>query len=299
MAFKNIAIVGGAGALGSSLLKALTDSGNFNITAISRPSSPATFPSSVMVLKADYTDVEALALALKGQDALILAVGTDGLAGQSVFIDAAIAAGVQRIIPSEFGSDVSKASAMPVFGYKVATRKHLEERIADGANTSYTYVINGGFLDWGLEHNFLLDWKSARPALYNNGEFVFSATTLASVGQAVVGVLGHPEETKNRFVYVEDLGISQKKLLDLARKVAPSREWEPVNVNLAELESSANERLTKGDYSLEVMYSYLFVVGFQEGYGSRFEKLDNELLGVTGKTEADVEKIWEVLLTGG
>ncbi|PBP23390.1 hypothetical protein BUE80_DR005967 [Diplocarpon rosae] len=280
MAFKNIAIVGGSGALGSSLLKALTDSGIFNITAISRPSSTATFPSSVKVLKADYTSVEALALALKGQGALILAVGTDGLAGQS------------------FGSDVGKASAMPVFGYKVATREHLEGRIADGANTSYTYVINGGFLDWGLEHNFLLDWKSARPALYNNGEFLFSATNLASVGQAVVGVLGHLEETKNRSVYVEDLGISQKKSLDLARKVAPSRKWESANVNLAELERSANERLTKGDYSLEVMYSYLFVVGFQEGYGSRFEKLDNDLLGVTGKTEADIEKIWKVLLTG-
>ncbi|KAK6581034.1 hypothetical protein PZA11_006522 [Diplocarpon coronariae] len=296
MAIKNIAIVGGAGALGSSLLKALTGSGKFNTTAISRPSSTAAFPSSVKVLTADYTSVEALTLALRGQDALVLAVGAGGLAGQSVFVDAAIAAGVQRIIPSEFGSDVGKASAMPVYGYKIATRKHLEERIANGAVITYTYVINGSFLDWGLEHNFLLNWKSAQPTFYNDGKFVFSATTLASVGQAVVGVLSHPEETKNRSVYVEDLVISQSKLLDLARKVAPSKEWDPINVNLADLERSANERLAKGDYSLEVMCSYLCVVCFQEGYGSRFEKLDNELLGVKGKTEADVEEIWKVLL---
>ncbi|CAL3970270.1 unnamed protein product [Diplocarpon coronariae] len=279
MAIKNIAIVGGAGALGSSLLKALTGSGKFNTTAISRPSSTAAFPSSVKVLTADYTSVEALTLALRGQDALVLAVGAGGLAGQSVFVDAAIAAGVQRIIPSEFGSDVGKASAMPVYGYKIATRKHLEERIANGAVITYTYVING-----------------TQPTFYNDGKFVFSATTLASVGQAVVGVLSHPEETKNRSVYVEDLVISQSKLLDLARKVAPSKEWDPINVNLADLERSANERLAKGDYSLEVMCSYLCVVCFQEGYGSRFEKLDNELLGVKGKTEADVEEIWKVLL---
>lgn len=137
-----------SGALGTPVLKALVDSGKFNVTVISREESKATFPSSVKVVTADYKSVESLTFALRDQDAVVSTVGTDGLLGQSIFIDAAIAAGVKRFLPSEFGSDLSNPNAakLPIFGYKVATRNHLEEKIRNGANLSYTYVINSAFL---------------------------------------------------------------------------------------------------------------------------------------------------------
>ncbi|KAI9047295.1 hypothetical protein LZ554_008744 [Drepanopeziza brunnea f. sp. 'monogermtubi'] len=295
---KNVTIVGGAGDLGSALLKSLVDSGKFNVTALTRPTSTSTFPASVKVTKADYNSVDELTSALKGQDALVLALGTNGLSGQDKFIDAAIASGVKRIIPSEFGCDLNKAGSLPVFGFKIATRKHLEGKIAAGADITYTYVINNAFLDWGLEKNFLVDWKSEAPTLYNGGDFVFSATTLASVGQAVVGVLTHLDETKNRSVYVEDIGISQNQLLALARKVAPSKKWTPTTVDLAKIEEQCNEAVSKGDYSASVMINYLVVAMYQNKYGGRPEKLDNELLGVKGKTEADVEAILKGILGG-
>lgn len=116
------------------------------------------------------------------------------------------------------------------------------------------------------------------------------------MAQAVVGVLSHPEETKNRSVYVQDIVISQKKLLDLARKVAPERKWTPVTVSLDEQEKWADEKWAEGGPSPPVVYTYVRVAVFQDGYGSRMEKLDNELLGVKGKTDADVEAIWERLL---
>jgi putative NADH-flavin reductase len=103
MAYKNVAIFGvshlidpsphlhgktdtsqGSGALGTPVLKALIDSGKFNITAISRPDSKATFPSGVKVVKADYKSVEELTKALQGQDAVVSAVGNEGFAGQPV-----------------------------------------------------------------------------------------------------------------------------------------------------------------------------------------------------------------------
>ncbi|PVH69525.1 isoflavone reductase family protein-like protein CipA [Cadophora sp. DSE1049] len=297
---KNVAVVGAAGALGAPVLKAIINSGKFNVTVISRAASKSTFPSSVNVIKADYASVESLTFALKGQDAVVSTVGMEGLQGQSVLIDASIAAGVKRILPSEFGSDLSnsKAAAMPVYGYKVATRKYLEDKIRAGADITYTYVVNSAWLDWSLDVGFLLDLKSAEPKLFNGGEFEFSTTTLASVGQAVVGVLSHPEETKNRSVYVQDMAISQKKLLDLARKVAPERKWTPVTASLDEQEKWANSKLAEGDFSIPVMYTYLNVVMFQDGYGSRFSKLDNELLGIKGTTDADVEAILKGVLAG-
>ncbi|KAK6594229.1 oxidoreductase [Botrytis cinerea] len=276
---KNVAVVGAGGALGVPVLKALIDSGKFNVTVIARPDSKSTFPSSANVIRADYTSMDSLISALKGQDALVLTIGLEGSSGQLLLIDAAIAA--------------AQSSGSSCLRPKVATRKYLEDKVAAGADITYTYVVTSVFLDWALEVTLLLDWKSAEPPLYNGGEFEFSATTLASVAQAVVGVLSHPEETKNRPVYVQDIVISQKKLLDLARKVAPERKWTPITVSLDEQKKWADEKWAEGNPSPSVVYTYVRVAAFQDGHGGRLEKLDNELLGVKGKTDADVEAIWE------
>ena len=64
-----------------------------------------------------------------------------------------------------------------------------------------------------------------------------------SVGQAVVGVLSHPEETKNRFVYVKDINISQNQLFEIAKKVDPGKTWEePILVDVAEFVKIIYER---------------------------------------------------------
>ena len=186
-----------------------------------------------------------------------------------------------------------------MFGYKIATRKHLEAKIAAGADITYTYVINGPFLDWGIDVGFLLNWRDEKVKLFDGGEMYFSSTTLASVGQAVVGILSHEEETRNKSVFIQDIAISQKKLLEIAKKAAPERKWETVNVSLADVEKDSNEKLARGEVTMEVMYSYLFLAICGEGYGALMEKTDNELLGVKGKTEADVEAIWRKALAGG
>ena len=127
---------------------------------------------------------------------------------------------------------------------------------------------------------------------------MFSVTTLDSVGQAVVGVLSHPEETKNRFVYVKDTDISQNQLLEMVKKIEPGKKWEePILVDTAELEKSSYESLAKGEVTPPVMMAFLLRVMFgPPEYGGRFIKTDNELLGLKGKTEADVEALLKSLV---
>jgi len=295
---KNVTVVGATGAVGKPILDALIESKKFNVTVLSRESSTATFPSSVKVTQADYSSVESLTAALKGQDAVVSAVGTEGLVGQSTIIDAAIAAGVKRFLPSEFGSNLAnpKTAALPVFGHKVATRNHIEEKVKNGADLTYTYVITGPFLDWGLDMGFIFDTKEGKPRIYDGGDRLISMTALPSIGLAVVGVLSKYEETKNKSVFVQNIQISQNKLLELAQKIAPEKKWEPVPVNTVDILQSSNDALGKGDFSMNVMYGYLFVGIFGEGYGSRFEKDDNAVLGVPRKTEADVEALLKKLL---
>ena len=123
---------------------------------------------------------------------------------------------------------------------------------------------------------------------------------LETVGQAVVGVLSHPEETKNRFVYVKDIDVSQLQLLEMVKKIDPSRPWEePTFVETADVEKSSRDSLANGEVTPMVMIGFILRAIFgPPDYGSRFEKTDNELLGVKGKTEADVEALLKSLIQG-
>lgn len=284
------------------MLNALVKSRKFNVTVVKRPSSSASFPDLVTVRTADLSSVDSVTTAFKGQDAVVSTVGTAGLPGQGVLVEAAVAANVKRFLPSDFGCDLAnpKASVLPVYKFKTATHKALREAAAAKPDFTYTLVCNNAFLDWGLEKNFLLNWKEGKPTLFDGGKNVFSATTLDSVGQAVVGVLSHPEETKNRFVYVKDIDISQNQLLEIAKKVDPEKTWEePILVDTAELEKSSYESLAKGEVTPSVMVGFLVRILFGPSeYGGRFTKTDNELLGVKSKTEADVEAFLKSLIHG-
>lgn len=284
------------------MLNALIKSGQFIITIVKRHSSTATFPSSVRTTAADFSSVDSVTAAFKGQDAVVSTVGAAGLTSQSVAIEAAVAAGVKRFLPSDFGCDMSKpkASALPVYGKKVTIHKQLREAAASKPDFTFSLVCNNAFLDWGLERNILLNWKEAKPKLFDGGENLFSATTLETVGNAVVGVLSHPEETKNRFVYVKDIDITQKQLLEIAKRIDPEKIWEePTIVSTADLEKSSDESLAKGQVSMPVMLAYNIraIFGPPE-YGGHFLEVDNELFGIKGKTEADVEALLRALIIG-
>ena len=284
------------------VLNALVKSGKFHVTVVKRPSSVASFPDSVTVRTADLSSVDSVTAAFEGQDAVVSTIGTAGLPAQNVLVEAAVAANVKRFLPSDFGSDIAKpkTGAMPVFKFKTATHKALREAAAAKPDFTYTLVCNNAFLDYGLEKNMLLNWKERKPKFFDSGKSLFSATTLDTVGQAVVGILSHPEETKNRFVYVKDIDISQNQLLEIAKKVDPGQTWEaPILVDTAALEKSSYESLAKGVVTPPVMMGFLFRALFgPPEYGGRFTETDNELLGVKGKTEADVEAMLESLIHG-
>lgn len=145
---KNVAIIGASGNLGPSILNALLAEGSFTVTVLSRLKSKATFPDSVRVIKTDFSDAS-LIKDFAGQDAVISTVGSEAVASQTRYIDAAIAAGVKRFIPSEFGSDGSDPKALeiaPIFAPKLKVLRYLEEKASE--TFSYTAVITGPFFDW-------------------------------------------------------------------------------------------------------------------------------------------------------
>lgn len=97
---------------------------------MTRAGSRTKLPSSVKSIDVDFSSLDSLKAALKGQDAVVSTLGAFAAAQQTSLIDAAIAAGVKRFIPSEFGSDTThpKVSALPVYRDKVAAQQYLKEK---------------------------------------------------------------------------------------------------------------------------------------------------------------------------
>ncbi|KAH8657986.1 hypothetical protein BX600DRAFT_468487 [Xylariales sp. PMI_506] len=295
-AIKNVAIAAASGELGSVVFKKLVDSGKFNVRVLKRIGSSSTFPAGTDVVEVDYSSVPSLTAALQGQDAVVSALTSSEVGAQNPLIDAAVAAGVRRFLPSEFGSDLddAKTRQLPVFVGKVKTQEYLQAKAKEHPEFTYTFVYNFAFLDWGLRHNFLLNLAESSPALFDGGDVPFNATTLASVGDAVVGILTHLEETKNRAVRVRDIETTQNKLLALARQAAADKTWNPVTVKIDDLTAEADKKLAAGDFSFGTFVPYLFRAIFDPSFRTA-ASLDNELLGIKGVTDADIIEILKPL----
>ena len=290
---QRVALAGGTGALGTPMLKALIEA-NFEVTVLTRSSGNHQFPDAAKVVSVDYANAESLKQALRGQDALISTITTSAIDQQKSLFDAAIASGVQRLIPSEFGCDIihPKSRALPVYSQKVEMEEYLKER-CKGTKSTYTFVFNNVFLDWGIDHQFLIDLKGKRVELYDGGDQCYTATPLAFVAKGTVAVLQHAEETANRAVRLHGTSLSQTRLLKIAQKVLGEQGWHVSEASTEKIEKSSYEVLKNDPGNLMGWaVGFLKRAIFADGYGGDFSaNNDNALLGLEELTAKDVEEM--------
>jgi len=102
------AVAGATGGLGPAIVKELV-ANNFRVTVLTRKGSSSARDIQKSELlhfaEIDYSDVKGMTDVLRGIDIIVSTVGNPGLDNQIPLIDAAVAAGVKRFIPSEFGAD--------------------------------------------------------------------------------------------------------------------------------------------------------------------------------------------------
>lgn len=260
---------------------------------LNRAGSKTAVPAGAKSVEVDFDSEKSLTDALTGQDAVVSTLGAFAFGVQPRVIDAAIAAGVKRIIPSEFGSETnnSKTSALPVYRDKVSAQEYLAKKAAEG-KTTYSLVFNGPLLDWGLMVGFLINTKELKAELYDGGDRPFSATTTTSVGKAVVGILNHFEETKNRAVYVQDTVVTQNQLISLAKKAGKTGTWNTEVIDTAELEAAAFQELGK-EQPNPMIWAFNFIkrAVWGQNYGGEFKKTDNDLLGLKPLPEKDLQAL--------
>ncbi|KAF7552985.1 hypothetical protein G7Z17_g3953 [Cylindrodendrum hubeiense] len=282
MAIQKVAIVGGSGTLGAEVVKQLLDAG-FDVTAITRNESEATFPDKVTVKRADVTSVDSVKDAISGQDAVISTAASAAAGGQKVIIDAVIAAKVPRFIPSEFGIETRKyrdTKLGRLVGAKVSNTDYLIELASKYDWFSWTGLSNGLFFDWTLKRgSTFVDPKNHKFTLVDSGNELFSASTLGFIGKAVVGILKNPSETANKYLNVAGIVTSQNKILEAIEKFTGSK-FDISHTTGDELEKIGDEKIAKKDFSAFIQYleQHLFADG--AGHGLKPENSANGLLGL-------------------
>lgn len=282
------------GALGTVVFDQLVK-GGFEVTALVRSAGKIpNLPASAKEAVVDFTSHDSLVAALKGQDAVVSALGSQPGAAdsQKALAKASADIGAQRFIPSDFGSnlDNSEVRKLAVFKDKFELRDLLVTLAKEGKLT-WTSVYNNAFLDWGLEHKFILDPVEGKATLWDGGEHPISLTRLAAVGQAVVGVLKHPEETKNRVVKVQEAAVPLKKLVEIAKEYTPGKQWTVVEGSTEDVVKKSNEALSKGIFEVWVFVTLIFRAAFSNVTEAHFVENDNALLGIHELSEAELKAV--------
>ncbi|KPM46346.1 hypothetical protein AK830_g88 [Neonectria ditissima] len=292
-AYKNIAIFGASGNVGKIILDGLVTSSKFNITVLQRQESKATFGTGIDVRKTDFSDKD-LENALKGQDAVISALGAAAFGEQKKIVDAAVRAGVKRFLPSEFSASIEDDTVLqllPLFTQKKEIIQYLKTKQSEGF--SWTGLATSGLFDWGLSSGFLgFDIAQRTATIWDGGNKTFTLTNEKQLGQAVVSVLEHPEETSNRYLYVYSVKTSQSEILAALEEETAAR-WTINAVTTEEQVSEAGKKLGAGDFEGAFILVRATVFGNVSGLRSDYTKeanLANEVLGLSTETVQDVVK---------
>ncbi|KAL4790577.1 hypothetical protein BDV19DRAFT_393951 [Aspergillus venezuelensis] len=293
---KNIAIIGGSGNIGQIILKGLLSASAFNITALTRTSSIATFPAGVTVRRSDFSNAD-LQATFKGQDAVISVVGATGFAEQKKLIDAAIAAGVSRFLPSEFSADTLNETVLnllPLFWQKKEVLDYLKKK--ESKSFSWTGVASSGLFDWGIANGFFqFDIASRTATIWDDGNKNFTLTNEKQLGDAVVSVLKNPEITANRYLYISSVETSQNEILAALEK-ATSCKWTLHHTTTEQQVTEGSKKLQAGDFEGALQLVRAIPYGTTPGLDSNYAKdrmLANDLLGL--KEESVQETIQRVV----
>ncbi|KAJ6029846.1 hypothetical protein N7460_010112 [Penicillium canescens] len=286
MALRNIVLAGVSGNLGPAILSAVSSSPSINVTVFTRPGSSPTVPSGVKTVEVNYDSVEDLTKNLNGQDAIVSTIPPTSATAQTNLIHAAVAAGVKRFLPRSL-----------VYADKIKVQELLSSLAAEGKIT-YTVVYNGMFLDWGLQFGFPVNLRKKTAVLHDGGERLYTTTTLAGVGKAVVGILSHPEETKNRVVRVGEAVTTIKELLALSQDIVGGEEWTITKPDTATEAEKALVKIKQGVFSHETILPFIYRAIWGKENGGHFTTTDNELLGIKELDKEGLQKVIQDVVDG-
>ena len=149
----------------------------------------------------------------------------------------------------------------------------------------------------GITSGFMgFDVKNQKASLFDGGRVTWSTATLSTIGLAVKNALLLPNETANKYLYIESLTVSQSEVVASLEK-AMGKPWEREQVDAEEMKRSGLEKMSKGDHSGVV--SLIRYVNCVHGHGGNFAEDRDTANGVLGLPKATLDEEVRKLVSRG
>ncbi|KAL4970922.1 aromatic alcohol reductase [Aspergillus stella-maris] len=299
---KTVSIIGASGNIGAPAVQELLKAG-FQVTALTRKDSASTFPLGVRVQRLDFDSFAELKDAFTGQDAVVSTISTAGSSTgqQLLMVDAAVAAGVKRFIPSEFGvADYANSLPYPEMANVIRGKLELLEYLIVMAKQHegfpWTRICTGLFFNWALVVGHLGFNRHAQSAsIYDSGDEPFHVSSHSFIGKATAAILRLPDKTRNRFLVVASFIGTQNKLLEAIEGLSGSK-WQVKKIDSEAVRRAAVDEIDQkgADVDFRAYQDLLacFLYGDGKGTHAKPAATDNELLGLESEDPEDTLREW-------
>ncbi|KAL2697967.1 hypothetical protein AAEP93_010677 [Penicillium crustosum] len=221
---QKVLLLGATGETGTSILKGLQESGNFDIEVLVRPTS-ANKPSVQKIQEQgiktwciDLSESSDLISALTGVDVLISAIGPQDVLQQKKLFQAAKQAGVKRVVPCAFITVAPPNGAMLV-------RDEKEEVYNDIKFLGIPYtIIDVGFwyqISFPIVPSGKVDYASVIPSntIHGDGTAPNLLTDLRDIGRFVARIISD-DRTLNKYVYTFGDILTEKEIYRIAEELS-------------------------------------------------------------------------------
>lgn len=169
------------------------------------------------VVEGDLTDRASLDRATKGVDVIVSAVqgGPDIIIdGQVALAEAGKRNGVRRILPSDFGLDVFKATPGEHFAFNM--RATADERIA-ALGIEHVHMLQGAFMDLFGPGSPLVDYDKGTMTFWGDGTRPIEVTSVDDTARMTARVALDRSVPNGKFAFCGDR-LSFQEVADIAEK---------------------------------------------------------------------------------
>ncbi|CAM1507605.1 Fc.00g072460.m01.CDS01 [Cosmosporella sp. VM-42] len=308
---RRVAIVGAAGRLGSHMTEQLLSRGTATVTALTRPGSNAKFPEGVKVARVDYGDEASIALALQGQQFLIitLKLGIEPEI-QHRIVRAAGKAGVSHIMPNIYTVDlVLNNEGLARDYFHAAPFEEILAEIERVGVSAWTVLVGGVWFDHSLPGGpnlFGFDINKRTVTLIDGGASPLNTTTLSQYGRAVAALVGlklQPDDAndtsttlsrfENKLCYISSFLLSQRDMLKAVQQVTGTTDadWKIGHQSSEDRIADGRATAAAGDFAGFVKTYFTFLLSMDGQKVNHEHKLDNDLIGLPKENLHDTVKI--------
>ncbi|GAB4022613.1 NmrA family NAD(P)-binding protein [Spirosoma koreense] len=215
-----ILVAGATGNLGGRIVRELISRGA-EVRALVRPSSDhqkvgGLKDQGAQIVEVNLTDVAELTRACEGVSCIVSVM--QGLRDvivdtQSKLLDAAIAAGVPRFIPSDFASDFTQQDAGENRNFDL--RKEFMTLI-DGKPIAATSILNGAFAEILFYGTPLLDFKNKQVGYWEAPDWRIDFTTMDNT--AAYTAAAALDDSTPRLLRIASFQLSANELAQVAEE---------------------------------------------------------------------------------